>query len=53
MLWMASGGRIRLPLPMANRNWNQAAFVRGYHQIGQYWLASQSPDRQLPTRPGS
>lgn len=47
MLWTVSGGRVRLPLPMANRAWNEAAFVRDYHRIGQYWLASRAPD-QLP-----
>jgi hypothetical protein len=38
-------GRVTLPVPMTtNRSNNEPAFLRGYHQIGQCWLASQ----QLP-----
>jgi hypothetical protein len=47
-LWTVSGGRVRLPLPMANKKWNEAAFVREYHQIGQYWLATRGPDERSP-----
>lgn len=42
-LWTASGGPVRLPLPMANKAWNEAAFLRAYHQVGQYWLATRGP----------
>jgi len=43
VLWTTSHGRIRLPVPMANKTWNEAAFLHGYHQIGQYWLAAREP----------
>jgi hypothetical protein len=42
ILWTASGRQVRLPLPMANRAWGDAAFQDGYHRIGQRWLASQA-----------
>jgi hypothetical protein len=45
-LWTAYDGRIKLPLPIANKAWNEAAFVRDYHQIGQYWLATRNPDQR-------
>ena len=50
-LWTVFGGRVTLPVPMTNKRWNnkkwnEAAFVRGYHQIGQYWLATRGPDEQ-------
>lgn len=36
-------GRVRLPVPMTtSRSKNEPAFLRGYHQIGQSWLASQA-----------
>ena len=36
-------GRVTLPLPMTtNRSDTEPAFLHGYHQIGQYWLASQA-----------
>jgi hypothetical protein len=43
VLWTAFDGRVRLPVPVANKAWNEAAFLRGYHQIGQYWLAARGP----------
>ncbi|HST48789.1 hypothetical protein [Jatrophihabitans sp.] len=46
-LWTASGP-VRLPLPLGRGTWTEAAFVSGYHQIGQYWLAHRAPDQQLP-----
>jgi hypothetical protein len=45
VLWTVSGAPIRLPVPAANKAWNEAAFLRGYHQIGQYWLATRTPDQ--------
>lgn len=45
-LWTVAGEAVRLPLPVTNKAWNEAAFMRGYHQIGQYWLATRSPDQQ-------
>ncbi len=48
VLWTAPGGQVRLPLPVAgsgpDRARHEAAFLRGYHQIGQYWLATRTPD---------
>ena len=41
-------GRVTLPVPMTtNRSNNEPAFLRGYHQIGQCWTASQA------VRPGA
>lgn len=40
-LWTSGGGQIQLPLPMTNKACDEAAFLRGYHQIGQYWQAMQ------------
>jgi hypothetical protein len=40
-LWTATGGPVKLPLPMTNKAWNEATFLYGYHQIGQYWLATR------------
>ncbi len=48
-LWTASGP-VRLPLPLGRGAENKAAFLRGYHQIGQYWLAHRSPDGQHPVQ---
>jgi len=44
-LWTATGEPVQLPLPMAGKACDEAAFLRGYHQIGQYWQALQG---QLP-----
>lgn len=38
-LWTFAGRPVQLPLPMTNRACDEAAFLRGYHQIGQYWQA--------------
>jgi hypothetical protein len=36
-------GRVTLPVPMTtNRSNDEPDFLRGYHQIGQYWLAMQA-----------
>jgi hypothetical protein len=46
-------GRVTLPVPMTtNRSHNEPAFLHGYHQIGQYWLASQAlrPGYRWPER---
>jgi hypothetical protein len=47
-LWTATGQPVRLPLPMTNKAWNEATFLRGYHQIGQRWQAMQGSAGWLP-----
>jgi hypothetical protein len=50
--WTTSGVRVALPVPMVtSTNYNEAAFLRDYHQIGQYWLAHQPVQPVQPVRP--
>jgi|GEM_PF-7046526 len=46
-LWTPSGP-VQLPLPLGRGAENEAAFLHGYHQIGQYWLAHRGPDQPPP-----
>lgn len=50
-LWTESGP-VPVPLPLGRGTENEASFVRGYHQIGQYWLAHRDPSLPVVRHPG-
>jgi hypothetical protein len=52
VVWTTFGVRVPLPVPMVtSANYNEAAFLRGYHQIGQYWLAHRPVQPVAPVQP--